>query len=246
MGIGTSLGAFYRDEGHYAASMWDDRYDDNVIPPNKMQTDKQLDQVELDVLGIPVKDNNMPFPDNRNPDSTFDSRFGNLPPSGILNDLRRPNGTTVPLVRRINALADDPTNAGNFNTDIGEYGGQSQREFGMWMDFASSQLKRDVSKDFQNYDLQGYWKKYGNVDFSEGDHMTDEFKKPNHPTFSTESIYHGKNTAGEFEGGTWGKNDEGKDTFTPGRTNFEYYSIQEMQDYFKKYEPDAQLILPGT
>lgn len=95
MGIGTSKGAFYRDEGHYAASMWDDRYDDNIVSPQELDDRKEFlpDVTE-------VKDK-MPFPDNRNPDSDFTSRFGNLPPSGILNDLKRPKGETVPLVRRI-------------------------------------------------------------------------------------------------------------------------------------------------
>lgn len=40
MGIGTSKGAFYRDEGHYAASMWDNKYDDNVVNPNGSTQDQ--------------------------------------------------------------------------------------------------------------------------------------------------------------------------------------------------------------
>lgn len=34
MGIGTSLGSYYDDEHHYAASQWDDKYDNNVIDPD--------------------------------------------------------------------------------------------------------------------------------------------------------------------------------------------------------------------
>lgn len=51
MGIGTSLGAFYDDEHHYAASQWDDKYDNNIVTPNDMQQNKQLDQVEQTELG---------------------------------------------------------------------------------------------------------------------------------------------------------------------------------------------------
>ncbi len=101
MGIGLSNGAFYRDEGHFQASQWDDRYDDNVITPRQMETNKGLEKSEIDNLGLEVKDQ-MPFPNNRNPDQDFNSRFGNLPPSGILNDLKKPTGETIPLVRRIN------------------------------------------------------------------------------------------------------------------------------------------------
>lgn len=107
MGIGLSNGAFYRDEGHYQASRWDNRYDDNVISPRQLQTNKELDAAEVSPFGpgLEVKDQ-MPFPDNKNPDSTFYSRFGTLPPSGILNDLKKPTGETVPLVRRISDLSD--------------------------------------------------------------------------------------------------------------------------------------------
>lgn len=94
MGIGTSKGAFYRDEGHFQASQWDNRYDDNVVSPQELK-----DREDYPVPTL-AKDQ-MPFPDNKNPDQTFDSRFGNLPPSGILNDLKKPTGETIPLVRRI-------------------------------------------------------------------------------------------------------------------------------------------------
>src|ERR1700722_677332 len=44
----------------------------------------------------------MPFPDNHNPEQDFNSRFGNLPPAGILNDLKKPADTSPALVRKIN------------------------------------------------------------------------------------------------------------------------------------------------
>lgn len=67
-------------------------------------------------------------------------------------------------------------------------------------------------------------------------HYPDTFKLPNHMTFSEESMYHGQD--GE-EGGRWVHTDRenGRWSFTPGASNFKYHSLQEMQDYFKKYEP---------
>lgn len=57
MGIGTSKGAFYEDEFDYLRSVWDDKYDENVVTPRDMQTNKQLDKAELDPttgMGIEV------------------------------------------------------------------------------------------------------------------------------------------------------------------------------------------------
>lgn len=56
-----------------------------------------------------------------------------------------------------------------------------------------------------DYDMRGFFKKYGpaNVDVEGGQHFTDEFKLPNHPTFSNESIYAkgaNRSLAGHWEG----------------------------------------------
>lgn len=112
MGIGTSKGAFYEDQFHYAQSQWDPgKFDDNEITPNKQQTDKSLENAELNPstgLGIEVGKKEMPFPDNNNPDLAFNNRFGNLPPSGIINDLKKPTGETVPLMRKIDYKTASP------------------------------------------------------------------------------------------------------------------------------------------
>ncbi len=116
MGIGTSLGAFFNDEGHFYASQHDPRYDTNdynVITPKedgtipKAPSERMREDITA-IDGLPIKDQrqsstagDMPFPDNRNPDSDFNSRFGNLPPSGILNDIRKPKDTAPALVRKI-------------------------------------------------------------------------------------------------------------------------------------------------
>ena len=42
-----------------------------------------------------------------------------------------------------------------------------------------------------DYDYRGFFKKYGNLNpQATNGHLTDEYKKPNHPTFSIESNYY--------------------------------------------------------
>lgn len=103
-----------------------------------------------------------------------------------------------------------------------------------------------------DYDYKSFFADNPNAKLSPGQHYPDTYKKPNHPTFSDESRYHG--TMGyrhpqtgepvKPEGGHWEK-DGDQWTFTPGRSNLEFHTPQELIDYFKKNEPDAKLILPG-
>jgi len=52
-----------------------------------------------------------------------------------------------------------------------------------------------------DYDLRGFYKENPNFSAKEGEHMTDKFKKPNHPTFSNESKYYREGMkAGKWEG----------------------------------------------
>ncbi len=55
MGIGTSKGAYYKDEGEYAASQWDKRYDPNddamVVTPPQVEQNKKLDEAETNQFG---------------------------------------------------------------------------------------------------------------------------------------------------------------------------------------------------
>lgn len=99
---------------------------------------------------------------------------------------------------------------------------------------------KDPEQEQQDYDLKGYYLKSGGAPL-EGGHLTDEFKKPSHPTFSSESRYNG---VGGAEGGQWGTKPDGSWTFTPGRTNMENWGPQGLQNYFNTYEPGNQLILP--
>lgn len=72
-------------------------------------------------------------------------------------------------------------------------------------------------------------------------HLTDKFKKPNHPTFSSNSQYHGVN--GQF-GGQWTQLPDKSWTFRPGISNIQSYGVYGLQDYFKQHEKGNRLILP--
>lgn len=123
-----------------------------------------------------------------------------------------------------------------FNTTLSP---KDEQNFQIWMTDQSQKIGRDVSKDLYDYDLRGWWKDTPNASMSDT-HLTDDFKKPNHPTFSIGSRYNG---AEGMQGGVWGKKPDGSWTFRPGSTNV--YSRDELQDYFRRVEPGNTLIVPG-
>ena len=139
----------------------------------------------------------------------------------------------------------------HYNTELSP---PEQDSFNGWMKDQSAKAGRDVSKDLYDYDLQGYWQKNAG-DTEEGPqlsggHLTDEFKKPNHPTFSDQSKYHG--VAGN-EGGSWEQLPGGESgvqawSFKPGATNLEHREPAELQDYWDRVEAPAgnTLKLPPT
>ena len=90
-------------------------------------------------------------------------------------------------------------------------------------------------RDLYDYDLRGAFK--AGVT-KEGGHLPDTFKKPNHPTFSDESQYHGD----AFPGGKWGKDGE-RWNYTPSATNLHYHGANALQQYFQSVEPDSTLIM---
>ena len=100
-------------------------------------------------------------------------------------------------------------------------------------DYQSWATKNNRQNDTYDYDMRGAWKE--GVQQGDSGHFPDTYKKPNHPTFSDESKYHG--TDGH-EGGKWSKQD-GKDRFDPGPTNM--HSKPALKRYFEQVEPDAVL-----
>lgn len=117
---------------------------------------------------------------------------------------------------------------------------QDEQAFQQWTQDQSAKTGRNVAGDSYDYDLRGWYQQNGPQDLT-GAHLTDEFKKPNHPTFSDQSRYNGVNG---MQGGQWQQQQGGTYSFTPGPTNV--FSVPELQDYFKKVEPGNQLVVPTS
>ncbi len=131
----------------------------------------------------------------------------------------------------------------SFNTKLNV---QEASDFALWKLEELKQSGKDWSKDMQDYDVQGFFKSGKTL---MGGHGTDKFKKPNHSTFSNESMYSGSKTRtgkGVYEGGAWGKRD-GRDTFTPHKSMFKNktHDPETMSKYFESYESGSELIFPS-
>lgn len=139
------------------------------------------------------------------------------------------------------AEADPLDYTDKYNTQLSQ---PEQQSFDAWSADQSQKVGRDVSKDKYDYDMQGWWKQ-NSQDTPDGPqlkggHLTDTFKKPNHPTFSGYSQYHGVDGN---QGGNWTKKPDGSWSFMPGSTNLKNFSADDMRDYFKRVEPGNELLL---
>jgi len=85
-----------------------------------------------------------------------------------------------------------------------------------------------------DYDYEGYINAYGVPDQSKGQHLTDEFKLPNHITFSTGSRYSNP----QMQGGKWTGIDGNSNQwqFEPSALNLKNHSLTDLIDYFNNYE----------
>lgn len=91
-----------------------------------------------------------------------------------------------------------------------------------------------------NYDYQGAFIG-GATRSGDNNHFPDTYKKPNHPTFSTESKYSGSSG---FTGGNWQKNVDGSWTFYASPDNLKFHTADELKRYFAAQEAGNQLVLP--
>lgn len=127
----------------------------------------------------------------------------------------------------------DPLNFSNkYNTVLSK---QDEDKFIKWA------TKNNKLNDVEDYDIRGAWKamQKGEMSPDERGHLGDLFKKPNHPTFSDQSIYHGVDN---YLGGSWASNGQGGYVFKPSPTSL--WNPEKLQEYFKKYEPSSILVLP--
>ena len=117
-----------------------------------------------------------------------------------------------------------------YNTELPQ---EAQMPYNQWLVNESKTQGRDVWKDMYDYDLKGYFLSGEWQNRGAGGHGIDKFKKPNHPTFSNESMYHGVDG---YEGGTWGDG-----TYSPSKTNLKFFKKDQLENYFKEREPDVML-----
>lgn len=88
-----------------------------------------------------------------------------------------------------------------------------------------------------DYDYEGYHRKYGPA--KPDGHYPDEFKLPNHITFSTDSQHHSEATPG----GRWEKAN-GRWQYTPSDFVLQQHGEEKLRQYFQDNEPEAVLNLP--
>lgn len=127
-------------------------------------------------------------------------------------------------------VLDDEHFANNYNTKLAA---KEEAQFQAWAQ-ANNKLG-----DIADYDMRGAWKS-GAAQADNG-HFPDTFKKPNHPTFSDQSQYHGATNpnGGQFIGGNWEDAPGGKSMYTPSAEMVRQpgYVTFMQNDYFPKVEP---------
>lgn len=121
----------------------------------------------------------------------------------------------------------DPTDLTNqYNTPLTA---AETKNYQTWL-----QTLPEFQRSTRDYDLQGAFK--AGLGRSGNGHFPDTFKKPNHPTFSDQSIYAGKE--GNV-GGEWKELPNKQWSFTPGVSQVRqpYWDAEELKQYFAKVEP---------
>lgn len=93
-------------------------------------------------------------------------------------------------------------------------------------------------RDVYDYDLRGAWKELqsGSMTEDERGHLGDKYKKPNHPTFSTQSKY----STADTPGGVWSEKN-GVTVYTPSKFVLDNIGADNLRMYFKRVEPNVEL-----
>ena len=105
--------------------------------------------------------------------------------------------------------------------------------FNKWRGDLPKRLQSD-----KDYDLEGYYNTNGATQVKDDGHLSSKFKKPNHVTFSDESVYSNDKTPG----GQWSKKNNNW-AFKPSQHNIDNVGADSLKTYFKKNEPKAKLIM---
>ena len=130
----------------------------------------------------------------------------------------------------------------NFNTDLEP---ENEKRFQAWLKEGKEKYGVDLSKDIENYDLRGFWLNGGYEDEAfrqRKGHAPDTFKKPNHPTFSNESIYDSiMDAEGQvYKGGEW----IDEETFKPSKKMLqETHTPDWYLPYMEKYHKGLKILI---
>lgn len=100
-----------------------------------------------------------------------------------------------------------------------------------------SRLPRDLQNE-GDYDLRGAY--LANAKAAANGHLTDQFKKPNHMTFSDGSQYANAQTPG----GQWVDDGKGGYVFWASPTNLRYHTLSDLADYFGEAEKGNNFVAP--
>lgn len=115
---------------------------------------------------------------------------------------------------------------------------EEEAAYQKWAAELSKKAGRDISGDTYDYDMRGAFKG-GAGQSGDNGHFPDTYKKPGHPTFSDQSIYHGVDG---HEGGRWDKVD-GNWRFRPGQSNLFINGADNIREYLRRGDPDVILDL---
>ena len=162
----------------------------------------------------------------RDPITTQAVEFNDAPQSLVVDNT--PRG----FAGYTNDITTDFTH--KYNTELDP---KMEAQFQQWLKTLSPK-----KQSMRDYDLRGLFKAGMTGDYDEnnpiqlfgvGDdiHFTDRFKKPNHPTFSTESIY---NHRDGFVGGEWMNFGNNRWVYVPNDTNM--LTKEQLTDYFGREE----------
>jgi hypothetical protein len=114
---------------------------------------------------------------------------------------------------------------------------QEEQKYQQWVKEQSAVKGRDISRDNYDYDLRGLFRESGG--FGDNGHATDKFKKPNHPTFSTQSQY----STSTMPGGLW-ESVGGQWQYTPSDMVRKMQGEDFLRWYFDNYEKGSKLRMP--
>lgn len=164
-------------------------------------------------------------------------------PFNALMTASAPQPMAQPPVNQLMAVKTGPqmdaAEMRNYETKLAPHQAQAFQAYVANLARLQRRTPQSVLQDTHDYDLQGAF--LAGLRPDARGHLQDTYKKPNHPTFSDQSQYHGVD--GNV-GGVWDRVN-GADRFTAGATNVTNMGGPEgLQRYFQQREQGVQLVLP--